>query len=560
MNISDYTLKLTYMAGEKPCLVTVDAADIKKGFENEAFSLRAELDGERLKIVLGAKSSVKLVLAELIYDHFYENDELFFANGFQSWTTSREYGRNDSQPGLNLLCKLPIARDYAGTCGDYFFTQYSRQLFHGFTYCYLRNSDRVELFGSLNERTGYTVFYADMKENVFAAVKDVEGVEAKGEYELFDIVRAQGTYDEVFDRYFALFPLKHTHRVDRLVGYTSWYNYYQNINEEIILRDLAALTAASDAANVFQIDDGFETKVGDWTVDAKKFPNGLKPIVAKIHASGLKAGLWLAPFAAQPSSEIAKKHPEWLVKKKNKPMMCGMGWGGFYSLDTELPEVRAYVKSIFDKVFNEWDFDMVKLDFLYCCAIAPRNGKSRGQLMCEAMEFLRECCGEKIILGCGVPLGPAFGYVDACRIGCDAESSFKDKYYVGLTNNEIISTRNAMNNAIFRRHLNGRILQNDPDVFFLRDGGARVAKYNQTQKELLAKINNMFGSVLFMSDNAADYDDVERALLKKTYEPFGGRVLNAEYVSSDTIRIEFTSDGVSHKLTFNTFSGEYTLE
>lgn len=46
-------------------------------------------------------------------------------------------------------------------------------------------------------------------------------------------------------------------------------------------------------------------------------------------------------------------------------------------------------------MFDEWHFDMVKLDFLYAAAIEPRNNKTRGQLMCEAMDFLRECCGDK---------------------------------------------------------------------------------------------------------------------------------------------------------------------
>ena len=73
---------------------------------------------------------------------------------------------------------------------------------------------------------------------------------------------------------------------------------------------------------------------------------------------------------------------------------------------------------------------MVKLDFLYSEAMQPRNGKSRGQIMCEAMDFLRECVGEeKLILGCGVPLGPSFGVVDACRISCDVDLKYLPKYY-----------------------------------------------------------------------------------------------------------------------------------
>ena len=50
---------------------------------------------------------------------------------------------------------------------------------------------------------------------------------------------------------------------------------------------------------MFQIDDGWEPKVGDWLeTDAQKFPHGLKGMVEEIHAAGFQAGLWLAPFLA----------------------------------------------------------------------------------------------------------------------------------------------------------------------------------------------------------------------------------------------------------------------
>ena len=42
------------------------------------------------------------------------------------------------------------------------------------------------------------------------------------------------------------------------------------------------------------------------------------------------------------------------------------------------------------------------------------------------MRVVSECVGEeKLILGCGVPLGPSFGVVDACRIGCDVSPHFE---------------------------------------------------------------------------------------------------------------------------------------
>ena len=557
MNLKDFTVKLTYIADGKPQMLTVDSDEVVKGFDNGLVKLAEDGDTNAVRIYLHTYKPLELKLAEVIYDHYFASDEKFFGGGFQSWTVSREYAHGDVQKGLAPICKLPVARELAGATGDYHFVQYGKSLYHSFTYTYLRNGDKVELLGSLNERTGYTVFYADMSENVLAIVKDVEGVTVDGDYELINVIRTQGDYDRAFDAYFEAYPQKSTGRVKHFAGYTSWYNYYQDINEEIILRDLDGLMRAKGNANIYQIDDGYETMVGDWTIDEKKFPNGLAPIVDKIHSNGLQAGLWVAPFSAQYKANIIKQHPDWLIRGKNgKPVRCGIAWGGFYALDFEKQEVRSYIKAIFDKVFDEWHFDMVKLDFLYSAAIYPRNGKSRGQLMCEAMDFLRECCRDKLILGCGVPLGPAFGIVDACRIGCDAETSFKDKYYAKLTNREIISTKNAINNAIFRRHLNGRIFANDPDVFFLRNGGVKPAKYTLEQKSLLATINNMFGSVLFVSDSIGDYDDSQMAILLNSYAPFEGKVLLAEYVDGEHIRIVYELGGERYRLTFNVNTGK----
>lgn len=559
MKLKEFTLKLAYKLDGSEHSLIIDGSDVSKGYKDEVITIAEDGGDDRLRLRLTAAKRVEMTLAELIYDRYFENDDAFFANGFQSWTVTREYRRGEQQKGLSAICNMiPIARKFAGASGDYHFTQYGRDLYHSFTYTYVRNGDKVDLLGSLNERTGYTVFYADMRENILAVIKDVDGLQFEGEYELFDFVECLGDYDSAFDAYFEAYPQKRTGRVQRLTGYTSWYNYYQNIDEKIILRDLEGLRKADDEANIFQIDDGFETMVGDWTIDENKFPNGLMPIVEKIHAQGLQAGLWLAPFAAQFKANVVREHPEWLIKDaKGKPIISGIAWNGFYALDFELPEVKEYIKELFGRVFSEWGFDMVKLDFLYSAAIYPRNGKTRGQLMCEAMDFLRECCGDKCILGCGVPLGPAFGIVDACRIGCDAENSFKDKYYVKLTNQEIVSTRNSMNNAVFRRHLDGRIFANDPDVFFLRDGGMKPAKYTLEQKKLLAKVNNMFGSVLFVSDDIGEYPDEMTQLLKETYKPFEGRVTNAEYVSGDIIAVNYVLKGQKHRFTFDTRSGAH---
>ncbi len=563
MNIKNFSVELEFKVGDKQKKLSLNAGEIIQGHEDDDLSIICHVDDSKpthsLKINLNAKKPLEMISAQIIHDHFYGNNEWFFANGYQSWTTSREFKRGDVQNGLRGPSKIPGIREISGVSGDYHFTVYGKDLYHSFTYTYLRNDTKVEFFGSLNERTGYTIFYADMKANVFVISKDVEGLTVEGEYELFNTVHTVGSYDEVFDRYFEAYPLKHTGRVDHFAGYTSWYNYFQNIDEKIILRDLEGLKRAGDAANIFQIDDGYETKVGDWDLDLVKFPNGMASVVDKIHAAGFKAGLWLAPFAAEFKANIVKTHPEWLIKTvKGKNQISGIAWGGFYALDIEQQEVRDYIKAYFDRVFDEWGFDMVKLDFLYAACIRPRNNKTRGQLMCEAMDFLRECCRDKIILGCGVPLGPSFGIVDACRISCDAELSFKERWYVKVTNQEIISAKMSMNNSIFRRHLNGRIMANDPDVFFLRDDGFKPAKFNMEQKRLLAKVNNMFGSVLFVSDDINNYDDEKMQILLDSYKKFEGKVYGAEYVSHDEIEIVYDDGNGKKTLRYNTLTGVNT--
>lgn len=554
MNIKDFTIKVKYK---------VDGIVKEISESDDTLTFVEKGDDSHILMTVTAKKPVEITLAELIFDHYYESNERFFSNGYQSWTTSKEYKIGDKQLGLRFPCSaIPYARAFATASGDYEFTEYGKDLYHSHTYTYFRKGDKLELLGTLNDRTGYTIFYADMRENVFAIEKDVNGVVFDGEYELFNVFYAEGGYDEVFDKYFAEYPEKATGRVDHFAGYTSWYNYFQNITEDIIIRDLEGLYAkAGDKANIFQIDDGYESFVGDWlVVNHDKFPKGMGYIADEIHKKNYNAGIWLAPFGAEFKSQIVKDHPDWLIKKDGKPLIAGFAWNGFYALDIEIPEVRDYIRSVFDAVFNEWGYDMVKLDFLYAAAMIPRNNKSRGQLMNEAMDFLRECCGDKIILGCGVPIGASWGKVDACRISCDVELSFKDKFYTKVTNQEIVSAKMAMNNSIFRRHLNGRIFANDPDVFFLRDDGMKPAKFTMEQKKLLAKINNMFGSVLFVSDNAGEYDDEKVAILLDSYKKFEGKVISAEYVDDDDIEIVYTENGDKIKFSYNTLTGENKTE
>ncbi len=525
--------------------------------ETKHYSAAFGYTGGDIKLKVTPKTKLEFLNLQLKTDYDFAADDRFFVNGYQAWTTTREVSKDDLYTGLTKLTKLTKTGRYmAAISGDYMFTDYPEKqgLFHSFTYTYVRNGEKVFLIGSLSERNGYTIFDADMRAGKLCIRKDLEGLITAEAFNAFDIVCINGTYEDVFDRYFERTGVKKP-RIGHLSGYTSWYNYFQKIDEDIILRDLNGLDRAKDSVSVFQIDDGYEPFVGDWLeCDNKKFPNGMKYIAEKIHEKGYLAGLWLAPFNVQKKSAAAKEHPEWLLKNSaGKPELGCFAWGGAYTLDIYNPAVRAHLKKVFDTVLNTWGYDMVKLDFLYSQCIQPRAGKTRGTIMCEAMDFLRELVGEKILLGCGVPLGPCFGVVDACRISCDVDLKYTGKFYNALhINNELPSAQNAITNSIFRRHLNGRAFINDPDVFFLRSSNLT---FTREQKLLLAKINHLCGNVLFVSDYAGDYSEEDINILKSMFAKSTAKIISAQFVSENTVEIVYGEDNTK-KLRFNIKTGD----
>ncbi len=524
-------------------------------FETEHFNIKYIAKESHIKLDITPCVPLENVKFKMTVPYDFRSNSRIFLNGFQSWTECREHFIDDEP--LKLNAKQEAIRRVLPTSpyGDYDFVKYDRRkgCFHGFSYGYVRNEKEFDFFGSLSERFGYTIIRANVPDREIIFERDLEGVVIDGEYTLVDVVNYRGNEKDVYDKYFADMNIPKP-RVSRTNGYTTWYNYYQNITEDIVVNDLEALAKVDSKIDIFQIDDGYQTAVGDWlSVDSKKFPDGMKFVADKIHEKGMKAGLWLAPLGAQTKSKVAKEHPDWLIRDKyGKKLVCGLNWGGFYGLDIEKEEVRDYIRNFFNVVLNDWDYDMVKLDFLYAASVIPRNGKSRGQLMCEAMDFIRECVGDKLILGCGVPLHPAFGKVDYCRIGADIGLEW-NKFKVHL---EDVCTRTTLWNTIFRRGLDGRAFANDPDVFLLRDNNMTMGF---TQRKISATVNHIFGSLLFTSDNVGDYNREKLDVLLHVFNNSQPELLSAEFITKDLIEIQYLENGEKKRLCFDSNTGELML-
>ena len=484
--------------------------DISSNFNNQHCEVIQELSDDVLSIQIIPKCEIKIDSLMIKFNFDFNQDDLIYVNGYQSWTDSKEFFADEKMKTLSKFSKPLLPHYQFDKYGDYNFKSYSNHKgdFHGYTYGYIRSGNDYQLIGSLSEKQGYTILNTRVTKNEIVIEKECKGLVINSKYHAFNLFFTSGDEKFVFDSYFEKMMIDKP-KSKPMTGWTSWYNYYQNINESIILKNIHSLKNANKNINIFQIDDGYQTFVGDWLdIDLNKFPNGMKYISDKIHQEGYKSGLWLAPFVCETNSKLFKEHQDWILKdKEGKLVLAGSNWSRFYALNLELEEVKNYIRYCFDEVLNDWSFDLVKLDFLYAACIIPTQTKTRGQLMCEAMEFLRDCVKDKLILGCGVPLGPSFGLVDYCRIGCDVGLDWNDKFYMQYLHRERVSTLNAIQNSISRRHLNNRAFLNDPDVFFLRDENIQL---NRTQKETLAFVNKHFGSLIFTSDDISLYKNQDK--------------------------------------------------
>jgi alpha-galactosidase len=99
------------------------------------------------------------------------------------------------------------------------------------------------------------------------------------------------------------------------VSWNSWFQLSNNISDSI-LKAQADLAAAA-GIEYFCIDAGwfegdFPDGVGNWTVNQKKFSQGLGPIGDYVAQKGMKLGLWFEPERVAANTRLTREHPEWI--------------------------------------------------------------------------------------------------------------------------------------------------------------------------------------------------------------------------------------------------------
>jgi alpha-galactosidase len=151
----------------------------------------------------------------------------------------------------------------------------------------------------------------------------------------------------------------------RPVLYNSWEATGFDVNEAG--QEALAEKAASIGVERFVMDDGWFGKrkddhagLGDWYVNPQKFPNGLKPLIDKVHSLGMDFGLWVEPEMVNPDSDLYRAHPDWVLNFPGRPRTEGRNQ---LVLNLARPDVRAYVYGFLDKLLTKNDIAFLKWDY-----------------------------------------------------------------------------------------------------------------------------------------------------------------------------------------------------
>lgn len=122
--------------------------------------------------------------------------------------------------------------------------------------------------------------------------------------------------------------------------------------------------------------------------------------------------------------------------------------------------------------------------------------------------------------------------------------------YMRLFHRERVSTKQAINNTVFRRQLNGRAYGSDPDVFFLREENCKLTA---EQKRTLATVNALLGNVFLTSDMPSRYTQAQRDEYRHLRTLFEHAAQVQAETENGRLSIRYLLDGIPQKLCFTPF-------
>ncbi|WP_269585713.1 alpha-galactosidase [Roseibium sp. Sym1] len=151
-------------------------------------------------------------------------------------------------------------------------------------------------------------------------------------------------------------------RTPRPVHYNCWEAVY--FDHKLDELKAIASRAAELGAERFVLDDGWfgrrdddTSSLGDWIIDARKYPDGLTPLISHVNALGLEFGIWFEPEMINEDSDLYRAHPDWVLGPTDQ-----IRGRQQLVLDMAREDVRAYLYDQIAEVLKNNDIGYIKWD------------------------------------------------------------------------------------------------------------------------------------------------------------------------------------------------------
>jgi alpha-galactosidase len=280
-----------------------------------------------------------------------------------------------------------------------------------------------------------------------------------------------------------------------------------------VLDNLDFIAKSAPQLKYVQIDDGYQSAMGDWLDTGAAFGGDLLAVLKQIRQRGFEPAIWVAPFIAEEKSRVFQQHPDWFIKdaagaplRSDRVTFGGWRHGPWYALDGTHPEVQRHFEALFRTMRREWGCTYFKLDANFWGAMHGGRFHDARATRIEAyrrgMEAILRGAEDSFILGCNHPIWASFGLIHGSRSSGDIKRRWET---FAKTARENLS----------RNWQNGRLWWNDPDAILLT-GDLSDDEYKFHATLVLAT-----GGMVLSGDDLTTITPARLEMLKKLLPPTG---------------------------------------
>ena len=493
----------------------------------EAFYVDFKVDnnntstGKRIQFTIHPKKDFTLHRVELIFPAKFQNTaSYFFSNALQSGLDNRKYSLSEKMP----KAAIPIEG-------------LANNTFHSWTYAFLGNKNQAEFIGSLNEWTGFNLILFEKSTSEWIVRKDLTNIKIKHSFPVFDLIWFQNSEQNVFKEYFSLMDSASKEQSTTLCWKPKDLTKFNNQ----FPKQLEAWSKQSIHFNTILLDKNYCSNWGDWLSPKLK----LSEIVNLAHQHHFKIGIAIAPFICEAASEIYRNKSNWILK--NELVKSNTSNKKLFALDVLNKEVQDSLTGLFYKIFNQWNFDFVKLDHLDAACSSARNNRTTGQLYNDAISFLKESIGSHAIVAANLAIGAAFGKVDYLEVASFHQPKWERNWIENIINNKTTTIANALRSTIGNWRLNGNIFSNTGIPFSMKE----TKHLSNNQQYTILLINALLTNLLICSDDFSQYDNEQWGDLQDVLQWQNSVIHTVNQLNINKYNIHFTKNNQSYQALIN---------